>query len=375
MRQGRSGQGRLWAGRLWQGRLWQGTIALKSLWAVVLALLLGAVLIAATGHNPWIAYVALVQGAVLDYWGLAATLNKLCPLLLSSLAVALPLRAGLFNLGAEGQIYMGALGATLVALALPQLPGVLGIVLCTLAGALAGGLWGAIPGWLKAVRGTNEIISSLLMNYLAINLVSYLVAGPMKEPGAPYPYSYEIAPAYHLPIVLPRTDAHLGVLLAILLVCVVAIGVQRTIAGFALQVTGTNPIAGRYAGIPVSWYLLGSFAAGGAAAGMAGACEVLGVKYRLYHLFSSGYGFDGLVIAFLAPQHPLWLLPSAAFLSVLQTGARTMQTVAGVEVTIVQVIQGLVVMFVAASVALRFVSPRWFSAWRQQHLAPEEQDP
>lgn len=351
--------------------------ALKSLWAVVLALLLGAVIMVAIGRNPVIAYAALVQGAVLDYWGLAATLNKLCPLLLSSLAVALPFRAGLFNLGAEGQLYMGALGATLVALYLPHLPGVLGIVCCTLAGALSGAIWGAIPAWLKAVRGTNEIISSLLMNYLAINLVGYLVAGPMQEPGAPYPYSYEIPTAYRLPIVLPRTDAHLGVLVAILLVCVTAVVVQRTIAGFALQVTGANPVAGRYAGIPVSRYLLAAFAAGGAAAGIAGAYEVLGVRYRLYHLFSPGYGFDGLVIAFLAPHHPLWLIPSAAFLAILQTGARTMQTVAGVEGTIVQVIQGLVVMCVAASVAWRFVHPRWFAA--VQHppsapIAPEESD-
>jgi simple sugar transport system permease protein len=334
----------------------QWFFALKSLWAVVLALLLGAAIVAVTGHNPGVAYGALIQGAVLDYWGLAATLNRLCPLLLSSLAVMLPFRAGLFNLGAEGQIYMGALGATLAALYLPQLPGVLGIALCTLTGACSGALWGAIPGWLKAVRGTNEIISSLLLNYLAINLVSYLVSGPMKEPGAPYPYSYEIPTNYHLSIILPRTDAHLGVLVAILLVLLAAFVVRRTIAGFALQVTGSNPKAGHYAGILISRYLVGAFALGGAAAGIAGAFEVLGVKYRLFHLFSSGYGFDGLVIAFLAPSNPLWLIPAAAFLAILQTGARTMQTVAGVEVTIVQVIQGLVVMFVAASMSWRWLN-------------------
>lgn len=352
------------------GRLLQGMIVLKSLWAVVLALLLGALIIAATGHNPVVAYAALIQGAVLDYWGLAATLNKLCPLLLSSLAVALPFRAGLFNLGAEGQIYMGALGATLLSLWLPHLPGGLGLIFCTLAGALSGAIWGAIPAWLKAARGTNEIISSLLMNYLAINLVSYLVAGPMKEPGAPYPYSFEIPLTYRLPIALPRTDAHWGVGVAILLVLAAALVLRRTIAGFALQVTGANPEAGRYAGIPVSRYLLSAFAAGGAAAGIAGAYEVLGVKYRLYHLFSPGYGFDGLVIAFLAPQHPLWLIPAAAFLAILQTGARTMQTVAGVEATIVQVIQGLVVMFVAASVAWRFLVPRRFAALWQSSSVP-----
>lgn len=326
---------------------------LKSLWAVLLALLIGGVVMLATGANPLVAYIALVQGSLLDYWGLAATLNKFCPLLLASLAVVVPFRAGLFNLGAEGQIYMGALSTTLAALYGPELPGSLGIIFCTLAGALGGGLWGLIPGWLKAVRGINEIIVSLLMNYLAINLVSYLVEGPMQELNAPYPYSPEIPETYRLPILLPRTDAHAGVLVALVLAIAVLVLFRQTAFGFALRVIGTSPDTGRYAGMPVSRLLSLSFAIGGACAGIAGAYEVLGVKYRLYHLFSAGYGFDGLVAAFLAAGNPLWLMPSAAFLAILQAGARTMQTAAGVESTLVEVIEGLVVMFVAASIALK----------------------
>ncbi len=347
---------------------------LKSLWAALLALCIGGLIMLLTGANPMVAYGALLQGALFDYWGFAATLNKVCPLLLASLAVAIPFRAGLFNLGAEGQIYMGALAATAAALYLPELPGGLGIILCTFAAALGGGLWGLIPGWLKAVRDTNEIIASLLMNYLAINLVSYLVAGPMGAPNAPYPYSAKIPDSYQLPTLLPRTDAHLGVLIALAFTLIVIATLRQTAFGFVLRVIGHSPDVGRYAGMPVSQSLIWAFTIGGALAGIAGAYEVLGTKYRLFHLFSAGYGFDGLVVAFLASGQIAGLIPASAFLAVLQAGARTMQTSAGVESTIVLVIQGLVVMFVAASVALRWANRRWATPLKPSPiLTPEEE--
>jgi len=245
---------------------------LKSLWAVIGALMVGAVLIAISGSNPLTAYQALFKGAFFDYYGFATTLVKMSPILLAGLAVLLPLRVGQFNIGAEGQIYLGALFATVAALYLPEMPGWLHILVCILAGMLGGALWGAIPGYLKAYHGINEVIITLLMNYVGIDLVNYFVSGPMMAEGAPYPYSPEIREALWLPILMPRTDAHLGV------------GV-----GLAFK----NPVAARYAGISVRRSIFLTMVLGGSLAGLAGTFEVLGLKYRLFHHFSAGYGFDG----------------------------------------------------------------------------------
>lgn len=196
----------------------------------------------------------------------------------------------------------------------------------------------------------------------------------MGEPDAPYPYSAKIPVSYQLPNLLPRTDAHIGVLVAIVLTLVSVIAFRQTTFGFVLRVIGHSPDAGRYAGMPVSQSLIWAFAVGGALAGIGGAYEVLGIKYRLFHLFSAGYGFDGLVVAFLASGQIAGLVPAAAFLAILQAGARAMQTSAGVESTLVLVIQGLVVMFVAASVAFRWFNRRGLTPSRSPaHLTPEEE--
>jgi simple sugar transport system permease protein len=326
----------------------------RSIWAVLLALLAGSLLIIAAGHDPLQAYGALFHGAFLDYWGLGDTLVKMCPLLLAGLAVILPLRAGLFNIGAEGQIYMGALFGTIVALYAPEMPGPLHILLCTIAAGIGGALWALIPALLKAYQGVNEIIVTLLMNFVALHFVGFMVRGPMIEPGAPYPYSHEVGPQLFLPIILPQTAAHAGVLVGVVIALGMYVIFQRGVAGFTLDVVGRNSRAARYAGISVERHIVVSFLVAGAIAGLAGIFEVLGHRYRLFHAFSQGYGYDGIVIAFLAGLSPLFAIVSALFIAGLRSGAAMMQRSVGVETTVVEAIQGLVILFVAVSLAFRY---------------------
>lgn len=339
---------------------------LKGVWAVVAALLVGSLLIRLAGSDPLEAYAALFHGAFLEYHGFGSTLVKMSPLILAGLAVTVPLRAGLFNIGAEGQIYSGALLATISALYLPPLPGPAHILLASLAGVLGGSLWALIPAVLKAYLRVNEIIVTLLMNYVAIQVVSFFVSGPMMEEGAPYPYSPEIPEALFLPHVLPGTDAHLGVVIGLALAVVLHFLFRRTTLGFSLATVGRNAHAARYAGMSVQRHILLAFAVGGALAGLAGTYEVLGLKYRLFHLFSPGYGYDGIVVTFLAGGNPLLAVLAATFLAGLRSGANTMQRAVGVETTVVEAIQGLVIIFVAVSLAFRFDQTTWARLWRRR---------
>lgn len=342
---------------------------LKSIWAVLLALLAGSVLMWLGESDPLEAYAALFSGAFLEYHGFATTLVKMSPILLAGLAVAVPLRAGLFNIGAEGQIYLGALFATWAALYLPEMPGWLHILACSLAGMVGGGIWGLIPGYLKAYQNVNEVIVTLLMNYIGINLVSYFVSGPMLAEGAPYPYSEEIPETLWLPWIMPGSDAHMGVVIGIVLAMLLFLVFERTSIGLSLATVGHNPRVARYAGMSVKGHIMYSLAFGGAVAGLAGTYEVLGLKYRLFHLFSDGYGFDGIVVALLANGNPLFVTIAALFLGGLESGANIMQRAVGVQTTIVEAIKGLVVIFVAAGIALRFENSYFGVVWQRRQSA------
>ncbi len=333
--------------------------ATRTVWAVVLALLVGSILILSAGANPIEAYRVLFGEAFFDRFGFGTTLVKMSPILLAGLAVAIPLRAGLFNVGAEGQIYLGALFSSVAALYLPEMNAILHLSICVLAGMTGGALWALIPALLKTYRGINEVIVTLLLNYVAIHLVSFAAGGPMMEEGAPYPYSAEIPSALFLPLILLPTDAHAGVLVGLVLALILHVGMHYTSFGFAMNTVGLNPQAAQYAGMPVKRQMILAMMIGGALAGLAGTFEVLGVKYRLFHNFSNGYGFDGIVVAFMASANPILVPIAALFLSGLKAGAQLMQRAIGIQSTVVDAIQGLVVMFVAASLALRFQDTVW----------------
>jgi simple sugar transport system permease protein len=280
--------------------------------AIASALLVGAILILIAGANPITAYTALFQESLFDYYGFGNTLNKMTPLLLSSLGVLVALRAGQFNIGGEGQIYLGALGSTLVGLYIQGLPALIHIPLGLLVGFVLGAVWGAIPGYLKAVRGVNEVITTLLLNYIAINLVSYLVQNPLKAVNAPSPYSPLIAKSAQL-LILPGSLAHGGIFLGITIAVVLWILLQRTPFGYQITAVGFNPIASAYAGISVQRTIILVMTLAGGLAGLAGSCEVMGLKYRLFEEVSPGYGFDAIAIAFLSRGNVLGVVLTSVF--------------------------------------------------------------
>ncbi|MFN6563671.1 MAG: ABC transporter permease [Nostoc sp. ChiSLP01] len=316
------------------------------------ALLVGAILILCARANPIVAYTALFQESLSTYFGLGNTLNKMTPLLFTSLGVLVALRAGQFNIGGEGQIYLGALGSTLIGLYVQGLPGLIHIPLSLLAGFFLGAVWGWIPGYLKAVRGVNEVIATLLLNYIAVNLVSYLVQNPLKAPAAPSPYSPLIAKSAQLPIILPGSLAHAGILLALIAAGILWVLLVRSPLGYQIAAVGFNPNAARYAGISVQRTIMLVMALAGGLAGLAGGTEVMGLKFRLFEQVSPGYGFDAVAIAFLSRGSVFGVLLTSLFFAALRSGANVMQRSAGVPVTVVYAIQGMAVLFIAIGLAV-----------------------
>ncbi|MGI0487032.1 ABC transporter permease [Pantanalinema rosaneae CENA516] len=325
---------------------------LSSVFAIAAALLVGAGLIAIAGVNPVQAYLVLFREALANYYGFGNTLTKMAPLLLTSLGILVALKAGQFNIGGEGQIYLGGLGAAIVGLSFPGLPAIVHLPLALAAGFLGGAVWGLIPGYLKAVRGVNEVITTLLLNYVAQYLVSYMVSYPLLEPGAPSPFSPPIAATAQLPILLPQTQTHAGILLGLVLAGVLWFGLTLTPWGYQIAAVGQNPIAARYAGMSVPKTIMAVMALSGGLAGLAGAGEVMGLRYRLFENFSPGYGFDAIAIAFLSRGNIAGLILISLFFGALRSGANVMQRSAGVPFTVVYAIQGLTVLFIAIALVL-----------------------
>jgi simple sugar transport system permease protein len=325
---------------------------LSPLIAIASALIVGAILIIFAGANPITAYTALFQESLSTYFGFGNTLTKMTPLLFTSLGVLVALKAGQFNIGGEGQIYLGALGSTLIGLYVQGLPAIIHIPLALLAGFLFGAVWGWIPGYLKAVRGVNEVITTLLLNYIAVNLISYLVQNPLKAPAAPSPYSPLIAKSAQLPIILPGSLAHAGIILALITAAILWILLVRSPLGYQITAVGFNPTAARYARMSVERTIMLVMALAGGLAGLAGATEVMGLKYRLFEQISPGYGFDAIAIAFLSRGNIGGVVLTSLFFAALRSGANVMQRSAGVPVTVVYAIQGLTVLFIAISLAV-----------------------
>lgn len=319
--------------------------------AIISALMVGAILIFIAGANPITAYTALFTESLFSYFGFGNTLTKMAPLLFASTGVLLALKAGQFNIGGEGQIYFGALGSTLVGLYV-QAPAFIHIPLALLAGFIFGAVWGLIPGYLKAVRGINEVITTLLLNYIAIDLISYLVQNPLKEVNAPSPYSPLIAKSAQLLIIIPGSLAHGGILLALITAGIVYIIIKRSTLGYRITAVGLNQKASSYAGISVQRTIMLVMAASGGFAGLAGASEVMGLKYRLFEQVSPGYGFDAIAIAFLSRGSVLGVVLNSLFFGALRSGANVMQRSAGAPVTVIYAIQGLTVLFIAVALAL-----------------------
>lgn len=315
--------------------------------AVLVAFSIGAVLIYFQGVNPLNAYKTIFQAALGSERGLLRTLEKTTPLILAGLAVAVALRVGLFNIGAQGQLIMGAFFATWAGFTFTNLPMLVHIFIGLLAGIVAGGIWAGIAGLLKAYRGVHEVISTIMLNSIAIALLDYFVNYPFKEPDQPLPRTVPILETAQLPKI---GFVPVGFLLALLVAMFISWLINRTTAGFKFNTVGANKFAAAYAGIKIKYVVVGAMLLSGGLAGMGGAIESLGITYRFEPAFNKGLGFDGITIALLARANPLATIPAAFLVGILRSGAPTLQFDYGLEPEIVDLLLALTLLFVAAPI-------------------------
>lgn len=309
---------------------------------VVGALALAAVALVALSVNPIAAYGTMFVETLTDPFGLRQTATRTVPLVLTGLAVYLPLRAGLWNVGAEGQLYMGAVAGTWIGLNV-SLPMAALIPLALLGAGVAGGIWAGIPGYLRAKWGVNEIITTLLLTFVATQIASYLVRGPMQGGMGNFPGSALLPVAAQYPT-LPVLEVHAGFLVGLLAVAATAVLVARTRVGFEVTVVGSNPLAAAQAGMSTTRVYLFVFLVGGAFAGLAGFNEIAGVQERLRPEFSSGYGFTAIPIALLGRNGAVRVLLAAAFFALLFVGGSKLEVAYGVPAALTDVIQALVIL-------------------------------
>jgi general nucleoside transport system permease protein len=284
------------------------------------------------------------------------SLVQATPYIFAGLAVALGFRSGLFNIGAEGQIFMGAIFAAFVGYSVTGLPAIIHIPLTMLAGCLGGALWGFIPGWLKAKTGGHEVINTIMLNYIAFRLSDWLLSGPMKRPDSFNPVSPTIMDTAKLPRLFDAPIRfHMGFFLALLTAWLVYWFLFKTKWGFELRSVGSNPNAARYAGMTIVVSTVLAMSLSGALAGMAGANEVMGLNYNLAMAFSSGYGFDSIALALLGKSHPGGVVLAALLFGTLRNGATRMQLAAGVPIDIISILQAAIVAFIAAPAIIRTI--------------------
>ncbi|RPJ51982.1 MAG: ABC transporter permease [Chloroflexi bacterium] len=276
------------------------------------------------------------------------------PYIFAGLGVALGFRAGVFNIGAEGQIFMGAIFSAYVGYAIKGLPAVIHIPVALLAGAIGGGIWGFIPGWLKAKVGGHEVINTIMMNYIAFRMSDWLLSGPMKRPNSFNPISPTIEESAMLPQFFgDPIRFHLGFFVALGTAALVSWFLFKTIWGFDLRTVGANPFAGRYAGMKVSTNIMLAMTLSGALCGLAGTNEVRGLNHNLAMAFSSGYGFDSIALALLGNNTPLGVVLASLLFGTLRTGATRMQLVSAIPVDIISVLQAIILALIAAPVIVR----------------------
>lgn len=336
--------------------------ALLPVLATLAALGVGAIMLIFLKVNPVTAYKALWDGAFGSSNAFAETLVKATPLLLVALGICISFRGDVINIGGEGQMIIGAVLATWVGLTFTGLPGWLAVTLALVAGFLGGAIWGGIPGVLKAYFSVNEILSTVMMNAIAVQLMNFLLRGPMIDPSqaelaSKIPQTARLLDAFRLPRLAP-TRLHLGALIAVLLAVAVYILLWRTTLGYRIRAVGQNPNASRYAGIKVQRYMVLALLLSGAFAGLAGAVQVYGVNYRMItdgssSGFTGSAGFNGIVAALFGQLHPLWSIPASILFGALLVGANKMQRVVQVPSALVIALNGLVVVFVVSSEILR----------------------
>ena len=333
--------------------------------AVITALILGGLVMLATGvtlQNVGLSYGALFTGSLGSLNAISETLTAAAPVTLAALGIALGFRAGLFNIGAEGQMLLGGMASVAVGFAVTGAPTVIHLTLALLAGALVGALWAALAGWLKAATGAHEVITTIMLNLIAVQLTSYLLRNPpIQKPGRHDPISQSILPTAELPRLLTWLDPNLrvnaGIILVVVMVALIYWLLFRTTIGYEFRASGLNPFAARYGGMRSGLITIAVMATAGGLAGLAGANQVLGVLGRASPGFSGGAGFDAIAVALLGRSHPIGVLLAGILFGALQAGGRQMQVTAGVRIDLISIIQALIIVFVAAPLLMRAAFP------------------
>ncbi len=321
--------------------------------AIIFSFVAAGILVYAFGKDPMVAFKALFMGSLGDLNKFGETLVTTTTLILTGLSIAFAFRCGLFNIGAEGQFIMGGVTSLWAGWAFGGLPPVLHVAVTLLAGAIGGGIWAGIIGWLKAKVGSHEVINSIMMNYIAMNLSNYLIMTVLNEPNKAF--SVEIAKSAKLWrfsekfVQFKYSRIHIGIIIALIVALLAYYLLNKTIRGYEIRAVGFNPQAAEYGGINVSRNIILAMFISGLFAGLAGGIQTAGVQYRVNNLFGfTGYGLDGIAVALVGNNHPIGVILSALLFGILQKGGPMMQ-VEGIPKEVVGIIQGIIILFVAAN--------------------------
>ena len=345
------------------------TSLIVPLLSVILAFLIGAIIMLAMGSNPIVAFSALFQGAFGTAASIGTTLNKSAPLIFTALCACFAYKCGVYNLGGEGQFLIGATVA-FCAVHLTGATGIVGILLALVAGILAGGVWGLIPGVLKITRGLNEMIISIMLNYVATLFMGVIYTSWIRDANMPQ------TPSVDASIMLPKVFSSMrftwSFVIAVLVGLLMYYVLYWTSIGFKLRSVGLNMTASRFNGFPVKRYILLSFIVSGAIAGLGGAADLLGTQYRLINGYGTNYGFDGVAMALIGQLHPIATVVVAIFFAALRVGSTSMQVATGVPTSVSDIIQALVIVFSVAGMAL--IKLPEFEAFRLRFFSKKEKE-
>ncbi len=323
--------------------------------SVFLALLCGGIIIEIIGEDMGNIYQIMFTGAFGNRINIAETLIKSTTLIFTGMSYAFAYKCGLINIGAEGQLYMGAALSTWIGVNLTGLPAAVHIPIALLAGFLGGALLGGLVGWLKTRFDANEVITTVMLNYVAQYLVSWLVTGPMKEQPGDFPQTAMTQESAYLLNILPGTRLHMGFVLAIIALVLYGVFLWHTSSGYEMRIVGQNNKVAAYAGMNVKGNVMAAMFIAGGCGGLAGAMEILGVQHRLLQNFSSGYGFDGIAVSLLGSNNPLGIFLSSILFGALKSGGNAVQMFSNVPAAIINIIQALVIIFVV----IDLVSKLW----------------
>ena len=348
--------------------------------AVVLALLLSALIMLATSvapENIAKSFVALAYGSVGSLAAVSETLTSTIPLVLSGLGIGLAFRAGLFNIGAEGQIVIGGLAAVIASFAITGLPFYVHMPLVLTIGMLAGALYAGLAGLLRAATGAHEVISTIMLNLIAFRMLDYVLRQPfIQKEGRSDPISKAVLETAELPRLLafidPNLRVHAGLVIMLISVALIYWLLFRSKLGFAFRVSGENPDAAKYAGIRAGLTIVLAMALAGGLAGLAGATQVTGVLGRASPGFSAGIGFDAIAVALLGRSHPVGILLAGLLFGALEAGGRQMQVDAGVSIDLIGIVQALIIVFVAAPLLVKQILPFGFSAVSKKSVSDDQ---